>query len=64
MAGVGRVLERLERLFAIGGGEGANRPAYSPEEDEAHALAAGWMEEAGLEVAVDDAGNLLGRRGE
>jgi allantoate deiminase len=62
VAGVRRVLERLERLFAIGGGEGANRPAYSPEEDEAHALAAGWMEEAGLEVAVDEAGNLLGRR--
>jgi acetylornithine deacetylase/succinyl-diaminopimelate desuccinylase-like protein len=55
------VLERLERLFAIGGGRGANRPAYSPEEDEAHALVAGWMEEAGLEVSRDAAGNLVGR---
>jgi allantoate deiminase len=64
VAAVERVLERLERLFAIGGGEGANRPAYSPEEDEAHALAAGWMEEAGLEVSRDEAGNLLGRRGD
>jgi acetylornithine deacetylase/succinyl-diaminopimelate desuccinylase-like protein len=58
---VERVLERLERLFAIGGGEGANRPAYSPEEDEAHELVSGWMEEAGLEVSRDGAGNLVGR---
>jgi acetylornithine deacetylase/succinyl-diaminopimelate desuccinylase-like protein len=55
------VFERLERLFAIGGGVGANRPAYSPEEDEAHALVARWMEEAGLEVSRDAAGNLVGR---
>jgi acetylornithine deacetylase/succinyl-diaminopimelate desuccinylase-like protein len=59
------VIDRLEQLFAIGGGVGANRPAYSPEEDEAHALVAGWMEEAGLEVSRDAAGNLVGRlRGE
>jgi len=54
-----RVLERLEQLYAIGGGPGANRPGYSPEEDEAHALARTWLEEAGLEVRVDDAGNML-----
>ena len=60
---VERVWERLEQLYRIGGGEGANRPAYGPEEDEAHALAAGWMDEAGLEVVRDEAGNLLGRRG-
>ena len=34
---------------------------YSREEDEAHALARGWLEEAGLEVDVDEAGNLFGR---
>jgi allantoate deiminase len=56
-----RVLERLNELYAIGGG---TRLAYSPEEDAAHELAAGWMREAGLEVASDDAGNLFGRRGE
>jgi acetylornithine deacetylase/succinyl-diaminopimelate desuccinylase-like protein len=50
------VLERLEELYAIG-----DRIGYSPEEDRAHELAAGWMREAGLEVSVDDAGNLLGR---
>jgi acetylornithine deacetylase/succinyl-diaminopimelate desuccinylase-like protein len=55
-----RALERLEQLYAIGGGSGANRLGYSPEEDEAHALARGWLEEAGLEVEVDDAGNLFG----
>jgi allantoate deiminase len=56
-----RVLERLEQLYAIGGGPGANRPHGSPEEDEAHELAAGWMREAGLAVEVDGSGNLLGR---
>ena len=58
-----RVAERLDALYAIGGGPGANRPHPSPAEDEAHALAAGWMREAGLEVEVDVAGNLLGYSG-
>ena len=56
-----RVLERLDALYAIGGGPGANRPGYTPAEDEAHALAADWMREAGLDVAVDPHGNLVGR---
>jgi allantoate deiminase len=56
-----RVLDRLERLYAIGGGPGANRLGYSAAEDEAHELAARWMREAGLEVEVDGAGNLIGR---
>jgi acetylornithine deacetylase/succinyl-diaminopimelate desuccinylase-like protein len=56
-----RVLRRLDELYAIGGG---SRLAYSPEEDAAHELAAGWMREAGLDVASDDVGNLFGRRGE
>jgi allantoate deiminase len=64
VTGIARVFERLERLYAIGGGHGADRPAYSPAEDQAHELAAGWMEEAGLEVTSDEAGNLVGRRGE
>jgi allantoate deiminase len=55
-----RVLERLDELYAIGGG---TRLAYSPEEDAAHELAAGWMQEAGLEVGSDEAGNLFGSRG-
>jgi acetylornithine deacetylase/succinyl-diaminopimelate desuccinylase-like protein len=59
-----RVLERLEQLYAIGGGAGANRPGYSAAEDEAHTLAAGWMREGGLDVEVDAAGNLIGRSGD
>src|SRR5438067_10201385 len=55
-----RILERLEELYAIGGG---TRAGYSPEEDVAHELAAVWMREAGLEPGADEAGNLIGRRG-
>lgn len=56
-----RALDRLEQLYTIGGGPGANRIGYSPEEDEAHGLARGWLEQTGLEVEVDEAGNLFGR---
>ena len=56
-----RVEERLDALHAIGGGEGANRPALSVHEDAAHALAAGWMRKAGLETSTDAIGNLYGR---
>ena len=56
-----RLLERLDRLYEIGGGPGANRIGFTPEEDEAHELAAGWMLEAGLEVERDAHGNLVGR---
>ena len=56
-----RVLERLDELYAIGGGPGANRVGGSAGEDRAHELAAAWMEEAGLAVEVDPAGNLIGR---
>ena len=54
-----RVLERLDAIYAIA----QHRAAYSPEEDAAHELAAGWMREAGLEVSRDGAGNLFGSRG-
>jgi allantoate deiminase len=60
-ARAGRVFERLDELYAIGGGEGANRPGFSRAEDEAHALVARWMEEAGLELERDAIGNLVGR---
>jgi acetylornithine deacetylase/succinyl-diaminopimelate desuccinylase-like protein len=56
-----RVVERLEQLYAIGGGPGANRPHPSAAEDAAFELAAAWMTEAGLAVETDAAGNLLGR---
>ena len=56
-----RVFERLDELYALGGGPGANRPHPSAAEDEAHRLAAEWMAAAGLEVEADRHGNLLGR---
>jgi acetylornithine deacetylase/succinyl-diaminopimelate desuccinylase-like protein len=56
-----RILERLELIYEIGGGPGANRIGYSAEEDEVHRLVSGWMQDAGLEVTVDGHGNLLGR---
>jgi hydantoinase/carbamoylase family amidase len=56
-----RVEERLDALYAIGGGEGANRPALSEHEDAAHALVEAWMREAGLETGADAIGNLYGR---
>jgi acetylornithine deacetylase/succinyl-diaminopimelate desuccinylase-like protein len=56
-----RVFERLEQLYAIAGGAGANRVGGTADEDQAHDLAAGWMRDAGLEVDVDPGGNLIGR---
>jgi allantoate deiminase len=51
-----RIFERLDELYAIG-----DRIGYSPEEQRAHDLATGWFREAGLEVEVDEGGNLIGR---
>ena len=48
-----RVHERLEQLYEIGGGIGANRVAGTVGEDLAHEMASGWMREAGLSVEVD-----------
>jgi acetylornithine deacetylase/succinyl-diaminopimelate desuccinylase-like protein len=59
-----RIHERLDELYAIGGGVGANRVAGTDGEDRAHELAAGWMRGAGLGVEVDEAGNLIGRTSE
>jgi len=59
-----RIHDRLDELYAIGGGPGANRPHPSAAEDEAHELAGRWLEEAGLAVEVDLDGNLIGRSGE
>jgi acetylornithine deacetylase/succinyl-diaminopimelate desuccinylase-like protein len=57
-----RVLERIEQIYAIGGGPGANRIGGSAGEDRAHELVAGWLADAGLSVEVDVDGNLFGRR--
>jgi acetylornithine deacetylase/succinyl-diaminopimelate desuccinylase-like protein len=52
-----RVLDRLDELYAVGN----SRIGGSEGEQRAHDLAAGWMREAGLDVEVDSAGNLIGR---
>ncbi|MDP8900662.1 MAG: hydantoinase/carbamoylase family amidase [Actinomycetota bacterium] len=56
----GRVLERVEELFALAPGKngGATRPAFSEAEARAMRRVAGWAREAGLEAAVDPHGNL------
>jgi acetylornithine deacetylase/succinyl-diaminopimelate desuccinylase-like protein len=56
-----RVLERLETLYSIGDGPGANRVGGTDAEQAACELAAGWMDEAGLEVEWDPSGNVVGR---
>ena len=56
-----RILERLDVLFEIGRAAGTNREGLGPGEQRAFELVAGWMREAGLEVAFDAAGNLSGR---
>lgn len=54
-----RLLDRIEQIYAIG-----DRIGYSSQEDAAHDLAAGWMRDAGLDVEIDAAGNLIGTRGD
>ena len=52
---------RLDDVFHIGNGVGANRVGGTPEEDAACELAVSWMEDAGLEVEIDGRGNVVGR---
>jgi allantoate deiminase len=52
---------RLDEVFHIGDGVGANRVGGTPEEDAACGLAVSWMEKAGLDVEVDGRGNVVGR---
>jgi acetylornithine deacetylase/succinyl-diaminopimelate desuccinylase-like protein len=58
---VATVTRRLDDVFHIGNGVGANRVGGTPEEDEACSLAVSWMEDAGLDVEVDGRGNVVGR---
>ncbi|PRO67200.1 Zn-dependent hydrolase [Alkalicoccus urumqiensis] len=57
-----RLAERLTALSEIGKTEagGCRRIAFSPEEQQAKELVMGWMEEAGLQVTQDGAGNVIG----
>ena len=60
----GRLWKRLSELAEIGKREegGVARPSLTPEERAAKDLVASYMEEAGLAVREDAAGNLFGRR--
>ena len=58
---IATINRRLDDVFHIGNGVGANRIGGTAEEDAACELAAAWMQEAGLEVEVDDRGNVVGR---
>jgi hydantoinase/carbamoylase family amidase len=55
------VAERLQAVYELGGGDGANRPGLSAAEEQAHQLVTTWMREAGLQTSRDRAGNLYGR---
>jgi len=59
-----RLLARLEALSWIGATSsgGVTRQAWSPDDVAARDVVAGWMAEAGLDVTVDAATNLVGRR--
>ena len=54
-------LDLLARIGAVSADGGITRPGLSTAEDEAHALVAGWCEEAGMAVSRDRAGNLYAR---
>ena len=56
-----RILERLDALWEIDRAAGTNRPGLGDGEQRAYDLARGWMEQAGLEVSDDAAGNLYAR---
>lgn len=59
-----RLLERFHSLAQYGETPegGISRTAYSDADIAARESVAGWLEEAGLSVSVDFAGNLVGRR--
>lgn len=56
------VVDRIERLGQVTAYPwNLTRRVFSPQQAEAEALVLGWMEEAGLSVRHDPAGNLIGR---
>lgn len=59
-----RLAERIEALAQIGRieGGGITRLVLSKEYREAVDLVASWMQQAGMHVTLDPAGNLIGRR--
>ena len=59
-----KLIERIEELSKIGATEsGICRSAGSPEDKEGKNLVISWMLEDGMQVRVDDYGNVIGRIG-
>lgn len=65
-----RLWASLMRLATIGAYDdaetgliGVNRQALTDEDGQGRQLLIGWMKEAGLEVTIDEMGNIFGRRG-
>ncbi|QEY31896.1 Zn-dependent hydrolase [Synechococcus sp. RSCCF101] len=60
----GRLMGRISELARIGGlpSGAVKRLAFSDEDVAARAVVRDWMEQAGLTVRIDAAGNLIGRR--
>lgn len=58
-----RLKARFDAMAAIGAtpGGGVSRQALTEEDRQARDLLRSWMEQAGLEVRVDDVGNMYGR---
>ncbi len=58
-----RLLAHLEQLATLGRGPGGtSRVAYSEADRQARAQVIQWMQAAGLEVEIDAAANIVGRR--
>lgn len=59
-----RLEDRINSLARIGMTEegGVTRLALTDEDRKAHQLVRSWMEQAGMSVRVDAAGNLIGRK--
>ncbi|WCK55168.1 Zn-dependent hydrolase [Aneurinibacillus sp. Ricciae_BoGa-3] len=59
-----RIAEHITRLGEIGrtADGGVHRMALSEEDRQAQALVTQWMEEAGMQVRLDNFGNLIGRK--
>jgi beta-ureidopropionase / N-carbamoyl-L-amino-acid hydrolase len=58
-----RLMHSIKTLAKIGGlsAGGVRRLAYSPEDIQARDLVKDWLQEAGMTVRIDAAGNLIGR---
>ncbi|MEM9808458.1 MAG: Zn-dependent hydrolase [Cyanobacteria bacterium P01_D01_bin.56] len=58
-----RLMQMMADVAAIGAlpNGGVRRLAFSPEDLEARKLVQRWMKDAGMEVTIDAAGNMIGR---